>query len=217
MGEGQWRADRSSALRCGHSSRAGVGFVGEGTASFHAKYVGFAALDAFGAALAVTFPSGLLSRLAPSQSVGSSRRFLTSGPLGPLFLQARLETGNPYISLGTHRTYGNFKLGTTGFVGIRLGNGDYGWIRLRLDDTGLNQPFTTNHGGLGPFGDGENYPEKLTIIDWADDDSGAPIQLQVPGGTAPEPSSLALLAAGALGLAAFRRRKQGKSSLKTRT
>jgi len=134
--------------------------------------------------------------------VGSSRNFET----GTLLLRLREEFANATGASGTN--FGQFGLGTTGFIGFRIG-GNYGWIRLRLDDTGLNQPFSDHLGGI-PFGDGQGYPDKITLIDYAFDDSGAPIHIEPPG-TTPEPSSLALLAAGAAGLAAFRRRKATKA------
>lgn len=108
---------------------------------------------------------------------------------------------------------GNFGFTSTGFVGIRLGSGSYGWIRLHVEDLGLNQPFSTLRGG-NPIGNGQNYPDKITVIDWAYDDRGAVGCItagQTTGETAnctvPTPTPLALLAAGAAGLAAFRRRK----------
>ena len=93
---------------------------------------------------------------------------------------------------------GNFQLGQIGFVGIQLASGNYGWIRLLIEDLGDNNPF----GGAGGL-PGTGYPDRITAIDWAYEDSGAPIY----AGAVPVPTPLALLAAGALGLAAFRRRK----------
>lgn len=93
----------------------------------------------------------------------------------------------------------------TGIAGIQLGSGNFGWIRLRIDDLGPNQPF----GGI--VGNGQGFPDQMTIIDWAYDDSGAPIHVADTGvNQVPEPSSLALLAAGAAGVAAFRCRKAAR-------
>jgi hypothetical protein len=97
-------------------------------------------------------------------------------------------------------------LNATGIVGIQLGSGNYGWIRLQLDDLGLNQPFSTLLGG-NPLGDGQNYPDRITIIDWAYEDSGRPIHVADTSSPVPEPSPLALLAVGAVDIGAFRRRK----------
>ena len=64
----------------------------------------------------------------------------------------------------------------------------FGWIRLRVDDLDTN-----------------TYPDRVTVVDWAFDDSGAPIPAGVP-----EPSCLGLLAAGAAGIAAMRRRSRSR-------
>ena len=75
--------------------------------------------------------------------------------------------------------------------------GDYGWIRLSLAGFGQDGILTD------PILDPSGIPKQLTVVDWAYEDSGAAIR----AGSVPEPSSLALLAAGFMGLAAFRRRK----------
>ena len=105
---------------------------------------------------------------------------------------------------GPNGTLGHFPLGATGIAGFQLANGDYGWIRLKLTDLGLNQPFSTVLGG-SPLGNGQGYADKVTVVDWAYENSGAAIK----AGDVPEPSALALLAAGAVGIGAFRRRKAG--------
>jgi hypothetical protein len=92
--------------------------------------------------------------------------------------------------LGTRQTMVPEFTGTTAFMGVKFFDAAnaplFGWIRI----TG------------GPTA---GFP--ATIVDWAYEDSGAGI---LAGATAvPEPSSLALgcLAAGAAGLAAWRKRK----------
>jgi hypothetical protein len=93
-------------------------------------------------------------------------------------------------TLGTWQTMTPEFAGTTAFMGIEFANASdqelYGWIRI------------TGGGTTG-------IP--ATIVDWAYDDSGAGIL--TGAGTIPEPSSFALgcLAAGAFGLAAWRKRK----------
>ena len=93
-------------------------------------------------------------------------------------------------SLGTWQTMSPEFTGTTAFMGIEFFDASndplFGWIRI----TGA--PTT-------------GFP--ATIVDWAYEDSGAGIVTGVT--SVPEPSSVALgcLAAGAAGLAAWRKRK----------
>lgn len=82
---------------------------------------------------------------------------------------------------------------TSGFAGVQFADTGFqlhtGWLRLELHN------------------DANGAPDKLTLIDWAYESvSGAPIHVA----DVPEPSSLALLAAGAAGLLAFRTRRRGK-------
>ena len=89
---------------------------------------------------------------------------------------------------------GTWPKSQAGFAGIRFntahGQTDYGWMRLEW------QP------------DGYGVPDKLTMIDWAYDDSGATISAGNEG--VPEPSSLTLvlLAAGSMGVLAWRKHRQ---------
>ncbi len=91
-------------------------------------------------------------------------------------------------SLGTWQTMVPEFTGQTAFMGVQFhdANNDvlYGWIRITGGAT-------------------QGFP--ATVVDWAYDDSGAGILT----GAVPEPSSAALgfLAAGAAGLAAWRKRK----------
>ncbi len=93
-------------------------------------------------------------------------------------------------ALGTWQTMTPEFTGTTAFMGVQFpddaNNLRFGWIRI----TG-----------------GATAGIPATIVDWAYDDSGAGIL--TGAGIIPEPSSLALgcLAAGAAGLAAWRKRK----------
>jgi len=86
---------------------------------------------------------------------------------------------------------GGYFLGTSGYIGVRFGPpGDqkYGWIAF-----------------------GANSDASVGIITgWAHEDSGDPIHVGDTGGGGepiPEPSGLALLAAGAAGLASMRKKR----------
>jgi hypothetical protein len=105
----------------------------------------------------------------------------------------------PFATNKMVRTYGNFSKGKTGFAGFRIRTGslsgmplyNYGWIRLRWDD------FLVAY---------KDFPQILTVIDWAyNTTSNAPIHIGDTG--VPEPSTLvlALMAAGAAGVQAWRR------------
>jgi hypothetical protein len=91
---------------------------------------------------------------------------------------------------------GNFSAGKTGFAGLAVTDGshnvtEYGWIRLEVSN-------------------GQNgFPDELQLIDWAFDTSGAPIAAGEEATATPEPGTMALglLASGALGVAALRRRR----------
>ena len=83
---------------------------------------------------------------------------------------------------------------SSGFAGAKInanGTDIYAWLRFSIENRASN-----------------GFPVNVTLIDWAYEDSGAPI---VAGnkGVVPLPGSLGLLAMGATGLAAFRRRKAG--------
>jgi hypothetical protein len=121
-----------------------------------------------------------------------------SNGAGKFSTNQRIERWAKVASTSSARLRGSFPPTATGFVGVSFQVGaqtDYGWIRLQVTDGGA----------------GDGYPHQVTAVDWAYDDSGAPSMAGHMGGTAvPEPASatLALLAAGALGVCALRRRKQ---------
>lgn len=198
----------------GAQFQAGVGFFGElsgSVSSATAKYIGLGLVQAQSGSITAEFLVNGASSSFPFRGAFLQASHADIGPSGNFTaLGAGLFRINNAISPGPNTTVGNFPLNATGIAGFKLSNGDFGWIRLKLEDLGLNQPFSDLLGGT-PLGDGLNYPDKLTVIDWAYEDSGAAIHAGDTGQTVPEPSSLALLAAGATGISAFRRRKAAKA------
>jgi MYXO-CTERM domain-containing protein len=78
----------------------------------------------------------------------------------------------------------------TGFLGFNTGRGDYGWLRVMVSDAGS-----------------PNYPNELEVLDYAYDTTGNPIPAGFTGAPEPGTSALAVLALGAAGITAWRRRR----------
>ncbi len=102
--------------------------------------------------------------------------------------------------LAAHQGWAPGAFGFAGFEFETSGhNTDYGWIRLE---------YTLGSNGLA---------DGVTVEDWAYDNTGASIQAgQIStGSSTPEPSTAAmgLLAAGAAGVAALRRRRKSASQI----
>jgi hypothetical protein len=121
--------------------------------------------------------NGAVKRLAPYSAVSVQ----TNG------------TGGSLRDNSNGRAGGRFGPGTvTGYVGFRAPNGDLGWLLVKVADT-----------------DGDGYVNEIQLLaDAYNDVAGAPI---AAGQTtdAPEPGTagLALLATGAAGLLAWRKRR----------
>jgi hypothetical protein len=91
-------------------------------------------------------------------------------------------------------TNGNFLGGVYGYAAFYLPGNLYGWIELKWEK-------------VGPSG----LPDQITAGRWAYDDSGAPIAAGFyPAAAVPEPGTwgLSLLATGAMGILAWRRRNR---------
>jgi MYXO-CTERM domain-containing protein len=93
-------------------------------------------------------------------------------------------------------TGGGWTASMPGFGGFEISTAnhkvEYGWVRLA---------FIEGQGGL---------PVGIEALDWAYDPSGAPVIAGQTSSPTPEPGTgaLALLAAGAVGVSALRRRRQ---------
>jgi len=105
-----------------------------------------------------------------------------------LFHTFATNTFQPPLSFGQ---WGN-NTTPTGYAGLKINDGStdiYAWLR-----------FNVEHNGKG-------LPVNITLLDWAYEDTGASILAGQMPSAVPLPGSLGLLAMGATGLAAFRRRK----------
>jgi hypothetical protein len=161
-----------------------------------AKYDGGGLLQIAGGArfLGTSFASNLASGALIGP--GGTFNAATAGPgLAKIFYSGVLQYSSAIPG---------FAVSTTALVGIRLGSNKYGWIRFGTEDLGANQPFATLRGST--LQDGSGFADKITVIDWAYEDSGAAIAAGDTGDI-PAPSPLALLAAGAIGLAGWRGRR----------
>ena len=114
--------------------------------------------------------------------------FGSAGSTGLLGMQSGIAGSSFTASQGPLRT------GDTGLVGLQFdigGQTHFGWARIRLDELmATSDPQVTS---------------TLTVVDWAYE--------SVPGtaiaaGSVPEPSSIALLALGSVGLATLRNRRK---------
>lgn len=145
------------------------------------------------------------TRLYLNQTVGANTRVVVNAAAdnGPL----PLAPGSPIDATRTLSGVNGFLVTTTGAPGTAQAGGtfifgvqffnettaaeNFGWVRMNI-----NSPSPTS-GTL------------LTLVDWAYENTGAGITAgQTGGGVVPEPASLGTLAAGAVGLLSWRRRRQ---------
>jgi hypothetical protein len=107
--------------------------------------------------------------------------FTTGDLIDGTAVQSKVNYGSRTLSAGS---FG----GSGGYLGFKTSAGYFGWMDLTLSNVDTA---------------GGDTRKIITINGWAIDDSGAAI-----GAGVPEPNTLALLAAGSVGILARRRRKQ---------
>jgi hypothetical protein len=181
-------------LKNGTGAPVGSFGIGVGQFNFLSDPIGRAALgpkigstsnsNGFKVGFLVTSSNGLAKQLNRSATISSAAGNFLSGVHSIV---------RQFVSSSSHSSYG-WTAGKAGFAGFAFtttnGQKDYGWIQL-------------------VYGVGSNtLANQLTAIDWAYDASGNAIS--AGEGETPEPSTgaLALLAAGAAGVAALRRRRK---------
>jgi hypothetical protein len=135
----------------------------------------------------------LVKSSSPTAGAADVAKMSSGTPVGP----SSTFIGQPsQFGFMSNATAGDWNLAGTGYMGIEFkeagvngGNTVYGWMRISKATDG--QP--PRGGATG-----------ITFVDWAYDDSGAAIS--AGAGAVPEPTSLALLSAGAVGLCVRRGR-----------
>jgi len=156
-----------------------------------------------GASFGIMSLYGSARNLYTFETVPQGVSFMPSSAGGGVF-------GNTNVS---NNVSGSFLPGSIGYIGLRFSGGtgnvgtQFAWAKILFDG----------------YGDAVNGPvfSSLTILEWAYDDSGAPIRVgAVSAVPLPSAAGLMLLGLGSLGLTALRKRKQQyleKQQAKTET
>ena len=139
-------------------------------------------------------------KFSAMSSVGSAENWAGSTNSEAVFNQGQNILISSNVPSGT---WSGSENGTIGFRLKKGGDVHYGWLRVELVDPTTPQGSSQ---GSSYFADG--LSDQVKIVDWAYESTpNTPIPV-------PEPSGLAMLAAGAAGLGAWRkRREQAKKSV----
>ena len=136
-------------------------------------------------------------QLSAGQSIGPSGIFGgSSSAIAQGTLTFAAVTGGVATTASATTKTGLWTQNVNGFLGVQFQHANathYGWIRLNFEDT-----------------DNDGQLDRITAIDWAyQATEGFGIRA---GQTVPEPTPLALLAAGAVGIAGFRRKRKAATA-----
>jgi len=153
----------------------------------------------------ISSPNEFIYTPAAGELVRSASQPSTSGDIAKLTGGTTINGASPLVTATTgaflnNNTAGDWVGAGTGYVGFKIshagvngGNPVFGWLQLSKTSTGT------------PTAD----PTGVTVVDWAYEDSGAAIAAGATG--VPEPSCLALLAAGAMGVMVRRNRARASA------
>ncbi len=180
--------------------------IGIGESRFSSGFSIFAGIRGVGPVLFADQGSASLINFNRGQSIltaggfasryGLARAIVRGSGSGGGSSSGGSSSGNAGSNFGT-AIFGNFASGKTGFAGFLLQKGasqlDFGWLRIKVSDP-----------------NSVGYMTEIQALDWAYNDTAFGPIAAGEGAAAPEPgtAALALLASGAVGLLAWRRRRR---------